>query len=239
MNEQLWWYVARASGLASWALCAASVLWGMALATRALGNRPRAPWLLDLHRYLGGLSVIFLGVHLGGLVLDGYVSFGLTDLLVPFASAWQPAAVAWGIVAMYLLLAVELTSLLQTHVPKRWWHGIHLSSYAVFVLGTVHLLTAGTDAANPVVRLLVLLVVGIQVFFLTYRRLAPRRRSGGAGAAAARAALAARATAPASAGAEVVEAAPVPVAASPAARPVVGEPVLIDAAPGEATVSGG
>ena len=45
------------------ALAAASVLWGMALSTRALGARPKAPWLLDLHRFLGGMTVLFVGAH--------------------------------------------------------------------------------------------------------------------------------------------------------------------------------
>ena len=37
----LWWYIARSSGLVAWALLALSVLWGLALSTRALGARPR------------------------------------------------------------------------------------------------------------------------------------------------------------------------------------------------------
>ena len=65
------------------------MLWGIALATRALGPNPKAPWLLDLHRHLGGLTVLFTGIHMGALVADTYVHFGLADLLVPFASPWK------------------------------------------------------------------------------------------------------------------------------------------------------
>jgi len=37
---------------------------------------------------------------------SGQVHFGPAQLLIPLASAWRPGAVAWGIVAFYLLVAV-------------------------------------------------------------------------------------------------------------------------------------
>jgi hypothetical protein len=176
-SSQVWWHIARASGIVAWALAAATVLWGLALSTRALGPRPRAPWLLDLHRFLGGLTVVFVAVHLIGLWADSYVTFGLTELFVPMASAWRPGAVAWGIVAFYLLLAVEITSLLQSHLPKRVWRGVHLSSYALFTAGTIHLLTAGTDADNVVLRWTAVTTLAATVFFLVYRAVGPGRRA--------------------------------------------------------------
>jgi predicted ferric reductase len=175
MDSHLWWYVARAGGLLTWALAAASVLWGLALSTRALGRKPGAPWLLDLHRYLGGLTVLFAGIHLLGLWADSYVTFGWRELFVPFASTWRPGAVAWGIVAFYLLFAVELTSLLKKHVPKQWWKGVHVSSYALFVFGTVHLFTAGTDRRTPLVWWSVVGTLAAVAFFTVYRLVGPGR----------------------------------------------------------------
>src|SRR3954469_15216146 len=100
------WYLARASGLVSWALLAAATLWGLALSTRALGARPRPNWLLDLHRWLGGTALAFTAVHVVALLVDQYVHFGVIDVVVPFAASWHPVGVAWGIVGAYLLLAV-------------------------------------------------------------------------------------------------------------------------------------
>lgn len=148
MNGRLWWYVARATGLVAWALLAASVLWGLALTTRAFAGRAAPRWLLDLHRFLGGLSVVFVGVHLVAIVADTFVHFGLADVLVPLASSWHPLWVVWGVVALYLLLAVELTSLLRRHLPHRLWRGVHALSFVLFLSATVHLLLAGTDADN-------------------------------------------------------------------------------------------
>ena len=111
MKSQLLWYTARSSGIVAWALVNAGVLWGLVLSTKLLGKRPRPNWVLDLHRILGGAAVVFTGIHVASIVLDSYVHFGLVDVLVPLASSSHPVAVAWGIVALYLVLAVEVTSL--------------------------------------------------------------------------------------------------------------------------------
>ena len=152
MSEHLWWYVARSGGIVAWALLAASVLWGLALSTKALGKRPHPSWLLDLHRFLGGLALVFTGVHVGALVLDSYLSFGLMQLLVPFTSSYRPGAVAWGVVGLYLLLAVEVTSLLRRRIPKHIWRRVHLASFGLFAMTTLHGLQAGTDGGSPLLR---------------------------------------------------------------------------------------
>ena len=175
MNEQFWWYVSRSAGIAAWALALASVLWGIALATRALGPNPKAPWLLDLHRHLGGLTVLFTGIHMGALVADNYLHFGRADLLVPFASGWKTGAVAWGVVAFWLLVGIEATSLFMKRIPKVWWRRIHLTSYAVAGMTTIHLFTAGTDATTNVLRWTTLAAGSVIAFFLLYRQLGPKK----------------------------------------------------------------
>jgi DMSO/TMAO reductase YedYZ heme-binding membrane subunit len=150
MKSQLWWYVARSSGLVAWGLLSLSVVWGLLMSTRLLGRRPGNAWLLAVHRGLGGLAVIFTGLHLTGIVADSYSHFGLADILVPLTSRWKPVAVAWGIVGLYLLAAVEITSLLRPRLPRRFWHRIHQASFGLFLLATVHGFTAGTDGHEMV-----------------------------------------------------------------------------------------
>jgi DMSO/TMAO reductase YedYZ heme-binding membrane subunit len=140
------WYVARASGIVAWALILLTIVWGLMLATKVLGRRPGPALLLSLHRYLGALAVAFVGVHVGAILLDTYTNFGLTEVLVPFTGSWHPLAVAWGIVGMYLLAAIEITSLLRHKMSNRAWHAVHLLSYFLFAMTTIHMLTAGTDA---------------------------------------------------------------------------------------------
>ena len=175
VTSQLTWYVARASGLVAWGLVAASVAWGLALSSRVVQRRGLPAWLLDLHRYLGVLALVFTSMHLLALWADSYVAFGPSELFVPLAATWRPGAVAWGIATFYLLLAVQLTSWARRRLPKRLWHTIHLSSLPLFVLATVHGVQAGTDAKNSAVVLLATVLSSAVAFLLAYRIVAPRR----------------------------------------------------------------
>ena len=175
MDPKIWWYLSRATGLVAWGLAVGSILCGMALATRALGSRPPAPWLLALHRWLAGLTIAFTAGHVAAIVADSYVHFGPADVLVPFATSWRPAPVAAGILAAWLLVAIELTSLQMRRLPKELWRAIHLSSYVVAVLATAHGFTAGADASNPAFIASAVVVGAVTVFFATYRILAPKK----------------------------------------------------------------
>jgi methionine sulfoxide reductase heme-binding subunit len=153
VNSQVWWYVARSSGIVAWALLSASVVWGLLLSTkisttRLAARRLRPAWLLDLHRHLGGLAVIFTAIHIIGIVADSYVTFSWADVFVPMASQWRPGAVAFGVVAMYLLVAVEATSLAIRHLPRPLWRWMHRSSFVLYATATWHGISAGTDAGN-------------------------------------------------------------------------------------------
>jgi predicted ferric reductase len=185
MTTHLWWYTARGAGIVAWVVATAAVVLGLLLSGR-FGRRPKPAWLLDLHRFLGGLVVVFLGVHLGALVADSTVHFGVADLAVPLASAWKPGAVAWGVVAAWLVIAIELTSLAQRHLPRRLWHAVHLASFVVFAASTVHALTAGTDASNEYFRGFALIssavVLNLTVLRIVSRRAGRARPRGRAGA---------------------------------------------------------
>ncbi len=176
MTSQVLWYSARAAGIVAWALATASVVWGLALSTRALGSTPRPAWLFDLHRFLGAMALIFTGVHVVSVLFDTYVHFGIVNVLVPFTGSWHPVAVAWGIVGLYALLTVELTSLARAHLPRVLWRRAHFASFVLFVVATVHALTAGSDARSRAFVVAVIAACAI-VGALTAVRIAGRPAS--------------------------------------------------------------
>lgn len=156
MSRHPWWYVARGFGLVAWVALAASMLAGVALSYRRTRSAPAA---LDAHRFLGVLAVLLTGVHLAALVADGFVSFGVVQVLVPFRSAWRPGPVAWGIVAMYLLLLVEATSVAARTMSRHRWRRLHNLSYPCFAAATIHLASAGSDIARWVPQWVVIVSV--------------------------------------------------------------------------------
>jgi DMSO/TMAO reductase YedYZ heme-binding membrane subunit len=169
MLGTLTWYVTRASGVIAYALLAVGTLWGLVLSTRLTGKRPPRPWVLDVHRMLGGLAVALTGVHIVSILLDSFVHFDVVDVLVPFASSWNPAAVALGVVAFYLLAAVEVTSLLRQRLSNKTWRRVHYLSFVLFLMASAHFIAAGTDAASPLALGVILLAVGSVVALTAYR----------------------------------------------------------------------
>jgi DMSO/TMAO reductase YedYZ heme-binding membrane subunit len=182
MSEHFWWHLSRSSGLIGWAILTASLAFGLTLSTRLFGRGVAPAWLLDLHRHLGGLALGSVGLHVVALVADSYVEFGVRDVLVPMAVAWKPGPVAWGIVAMWLMLLIQVTSWLMRRMPRRVWRAIHHSSFAVFVMVALHAFTAGTDASRGVVQVGTLSAVMTVMFLTIVRMLAERgaRRRAGA-----------------------------------------------------------
>jgi predicted ferric reductase len=171
--------------MVAWWLLAIAVCWGLLLSTRVTNGKPTPAWLLDLHRFLGGLATVFVGVHLVGLAQDRYVPFTWVDFVVPFHARWHPVALAWGVTALYLLVAIEITSLLMKRIPRRWWRRVHSTSFVLFVVTCVHVFSAGTDRLNRLTQWSGL-AMGTAVLFLTvYRAVArPPRRTGSARAEA-------------------------------------------------------
>lgn len=169
MNPQVWWFVARASGLVAYGLLAFTVIGGLLLSTRLLGRRPAPDWVLDWHRFVGGLALVFTLAHLGALLIDDYIEFSLLDLLVPGIAPWRPGALAWGVLGLYLLIAVEVTSLLRDRLPRVLWRRIHYLSLPLLLLVTVHTLTAGSDAHNTIVLMIIGGVIAAVVLLLAFR----------------------------------------------------------------------
>lgn len=170
--DTLWWYAARATGITAWWLAALSVYWGLLASTRYARGRWRAAWVVDLHRHLGGLTFAFVVLHIGALQADmTEPHIKLAAVFVPMASSWRPAAVTWGVMALYLLAAVEVTSLLMHRIPRRMWWSVHMSSLVIFGLANIHALTAGTDHANPAIQWSCLVQLSVLAFLGTYRLL--------------------------------------------------------------------
>jgi hypothetical protein len=95
------WIVARAAGLVAFGLLTLSVWLGLVMSTRILGPR-RQKTLFGWHRTLVWTGLSMLGLHLGAVLLDPVLHFGLASGLVPFAATWRPAAIAAGVVAGWL-----------------------------------------------------------------------------------------------------------------------------------------
>ena len=143
-----WWYLTRAGGAVSLLLLTATVVLGVVEVSRWSSERwPR--FVLDgLHRNVSLLALMTLSIHIVSAVLDGFAPVRITDVVVPFASAYRPLWLGLGALAFDILLAVTLTSLARTRLGHKTWRAVHWAAYACWPLALLHGLGTGTDTRS-------------------------------------------------------------------------------------------
>jgi sulfoxide reductase heme-binding subunit YedZ len=147
-SSQALWYLTRGTGLVVLALLTGSVALGV---TTVVGWRsPRWPRFVTqgLHRNLSLLAVAFLVVHIASTVLDGFAPISWLDAVIPFRSSYRPIWLGFGALAVDLLIAVVLTSLLRRHLSHTAWRAVHWSAWAAWPLAVIHGLGTGSDAGT-------------------------------------------------------------------------------------------
>ena len=142
------WYAARAGGLTAYLLLSASVCLGLLLSGKTRLKRWPRFALEDVHRFLGILAGVFVAIHGGALLLDSFVPFSLSQVLVPGTSSYRPLAVGFGVVAAELLVALAVSNHCRQRIPHGVWRRLHMLNFVVWALALVHGLTAGTDATT-------------------------------------------------------------------------------------------
>jgi hypothetical protein len=176
------WLVARASGLVAFGLLTLSVWAGLAMSTRLLGPKRQKP-LLGLHRTLAWTGLSMVGLHVGGILLDPVLHFGALGALVPGAAAWRPGAVALGVVAAWLGLALAASFNARRWIGQRGWRRLHYATFAAFWLALGHALLVGTDLRGLGGPATALLAAAPVLWLSFYRLLVPRPVPGRAAAA--------------------------------------------------------
>jgi hypothetical protein len=113
--------------------------------------------LQDLHRRVSLLSMVFIGFHVVTTVSDAYAPIGWVSVFVPFTSSYRRIWLGLGAVAVDLLLAVTISSLLRQRIGHRVWRALHWLAYASWPVALLHGLGTGTD---PRLGWMVLLTIG-------------------------------------------------------------------------------
>lgn len=166
------WIVSRASGIVAFALLTGSMLLGLGMSTRLAHGIVSKVAVYEIHSFVSVLTLLFVFIHAGALLFDGYIGFGAGSILIPFSSAYQPLATGIGIVAAWVLVAVTVSTWLRPRLSYRTWRSIHYMSFGVWAAGLVHGVLAGTDTANPLVAQLYWSGAAAVAGLLTYRVLA-------------------------------------------------------------------
>jgi sulfoxide reductase heme-binding subunit YedZ len=146
VSPSAFWYLTRGSGIVTLVLLTVSVSLGIVTTVRwRTRSMPRFV-VAGLHRNVTLLAIVFLAIHVGTTIADGYTPIGLKDAFIPFNSAYRPVWLGLGALSSDLLAAVVVTSLLRARFGFRVWRTVHWLAYASWPLALLHSLGTGSDA---------------------------------------------------------------------------------------------
>jgi DMSO/TMAO reductase YedYZ heme-binding membrane subunit len=165
------WIVLRAAGIGAYLMLFASVAWGMVGTTSVMGKRVAKATAIAVHQLVATVAIVLLAVHLGGLLVDRFVPFGVADVLIPLYASYRSVPVAFGVVAMYAMVIVLASSWTRKHLSTKVWRRIHLLAVPAFLLSMVHGVFAGTDTVHPWMWWIYVATGGLVMFLLIVRGL--------------------------------------------------------------------
>ncbi|MCL6595109.1 MAG: ferric reductase-like transmembrane domain-containing protein [Firmicutes bacterium] len=148
MNQALLqasWDAVRASGFTAYVLLSGAVVLGLLLSIRWQSRTWPRLITNDMHNFLTLLALAFGVVHGVAAYLDPFMRFAPAEVLVPMASHYRPLWMAFGIVSLYLAVAVVLSTWLRPRIGYRLWRALHVLTFLVFAFATLHGLGTGSD----------------------------------------------------------------------------------------------
>jgi sulfoxide reductase heme-binding subunit YedZ len=172
LNSSLFWYITRASGIVTLVLLTVTMILGLTTAARARSRSWPGFAQQELHRRISMISMIFLAIHVLTSILDTFVHLGWLAIAIPFTSPYGRFWVGLGTIALDLMAAVFVSSLLRTRMAPTTWRAIHWLSYGCWPVALIHTFGMGTDSGEHWVIILgILCIISVgTAFFWRVRR---------------------------------------------------------------------
>lgn len=143
------WTMARAGGFTALLLATLAVAAGLALSIQwqSPGKWPR---LInnELHNFLTLVSTLFVSLHVLTIWIDPFTHFNWYEIFIPFTTSYRPIWTALGIIALYLGIAIGITTLLRPRIGYRTWRRLHVFTLLIYTLVILHGITSGSDTTT-------------------------------------------------------------------------------------------
>lgn len=177
------WYITRAAGFVAAFSLILLMLSGIGFITGATFRflEPLTAWAT--HKAIAYVFAVSATIHVIALLFDTYVPFSIAQVLVPFLSHYRQVTiaghhvgslyVALGVISLYLVLAIILTSILWIDKKPHQWKFIHFLAYLTMIFAFFHALYLGTDLAGGALRILWIafgIIVAVAIVYRLQRR---------------------------------------------------------------------
>lgn len=165
-----YWYLARISAFISYLFMWLSMVWGLLLSTKLVKSRFSPALIFSTHELLSLMGLGFALFHAFILLGDGYLKFGLSDILLPFGASFKAVPVGIGTLSLYLYALLVGSFYVRKRIGKKIWRALHYTTFLAFIAVTAHGLFVGTDSSTLLAKAMYLSAVS-SVLFLVYHRI--------------------------------------------------------------------
>jgi sulfoxide reductase heme-binding subunit YedZ len=148
------WLASRSAGIVAFCLVSASVILGLSMSTKVTSVATRAK-LRGVHEQLAVAGLVAVAAH--GLLLlgDRWLHATPIGLVVPFTLGYRPLFTGLGVIAGWGAALFGLSYYARHRIGYARWRTLHRAAFLVWLLGAVHVVGAGSDAATLFMRVLI------------------------------------------------------------------------------------
>ena len=144
------WILLRAAGIGAYVALWLSVAWGLVATTGIVEAPDLQAGGQRLPRVRGhGRPDAARGPHRAARHRRVSCPSRVLDVLIPMRSTFRPLALTAGVIAMYAIVILMVSSWSRSKMSTRLWRTIHLLAVPAFVLALLHGVFAGTDTQRP------------------------------------------------------------------------------------------
>jgi len=145
-EPKAYWYLSRATAFVALSLLWVSMALGLGITNKMARLWPGAPAAFAIHEYVNLLGLAFAIFHALVILGDKYISFTLTQLLVPFSTlSYKPFWVGLGQMGFYIWGIVALSFYIRPIIGQKFWRTLHYLSFVMYFLALFHGLYSGSD----------------------------------------------------------------------------------------------
>jgi sulfoxide reductase heme-binding subunit YedZ len=164
------WILIRAAGIGAYLMLYLAVAWGLAATTTVVSNRVSKQASTLFHQFAASAGLVLLLIHMGLLLIDKFERYTVLDELIPLHShGTHPIPVTLGVIGMYGVVLVMVTSWLRKPIGTLWWRRLHLTAVPAYTLALAHGVFTGYDTPHTWMWAMYA-VTGCSVLFLLFVR---------------------------------------------------------------------
>lgn len=177
-QPKVFWFVSRSSAIIAYLLLWLSMIIGVGITNKTAAIWPGLPTAIELHQYLSILGLFIVLSHILILLGDSFLKLQFLQILIPFsATQYRPFSVGLGQIGLYLWIILIASFYIRKKIGSKTWRILHSISFVTYLVGLIHGITAGTDAAAPWAKSLYWMTLAILLFMTIYRILRSRENN--------------------------------------------------------------